>query len=160
MQKNYYYRFKGGMWWLLFNILLLALILKCAFFCPIVFVYPQMFVFVGLTAISFFLWMYKYLMKHQMAAVDEETITIDHCQPLKWSDISKAEERIIRCCGKKRIIVLLPKAGIDYKYNFLQRHNLDFTAFSIPLYGILSPEDEAELIKLVGKKVKLQRLKK
>jgi len=42
--------------------------------------------------------------------------------------------------------------------NFLQRHNGDFTPFSIPLYEIVSPEDAAELTEIIAEKVKLTRL--
>ena len=42
-----------------------------------------------------------------------------------------------------------PKEGIDYKYNFLQKHNCDFTPFSIPLYDIMDTKDRDELVALI-----------
>ena len=93
-----------------------------------------------------------------MAVVTDESITIDHNAPLKWRDIAAAEIREIYCCLQKRkILVLLPKEGIDYQYNWLQKHNAGFTAFSIPLYGILTPEDERELTEIVTDKIGLRK---
>ena len=76
-----------------------------------------------------------------------------------WKDIEIAEERMVTCCGKKRrVIVLIPKKGIDYKYNFLQKHNGDFTPFCLPLYGLLTPEDEEKVFRIVTHKVGLKAL--
>lgn len=80
---------------------------------------------------------------------------------VRWpgKTLKNAEEKIVRCGFRRlRIIVLHPKKGINYRYNFLQRHNGDFTPFSIPLYEIVSPEDAAELTEIIAEKVKLTRL--
>ena len=67
---------------------------------------------------------------------------------------------MVRCCGKlRKVIVLIPHDNIDYKYNFLQRHNGEFTPFSIPLYGILSKEDEEKMVNLIARKVGLKTIK-
>lgn len=74
--------------------------------------------------------------------------------PLPWADIRAAEEKTVKCGLRKyRVIVLEPKEGIDYRYNFLQKHNCRFSPFSIPLYGILSDEDIAEIKRLISEKV-------
>ena len=51
-------------------------------------------------------------------------------------------------------ILLKPKENIEYRYNWLQKHNCCFGPFAIPLYGILTPEDEEEIMKLVAGKIK------
>ena len=113
----------------------------------------------GTLAFSCAVWSWKYLHKQRLALITDESIAIDHCQPLAWNDIDYAEERVVRCCFRKlKIIVLIPKSGLDYQYNFLQRHNGDFTAFSIPLYEIITKTDAEEITALIAKKVKLTRL--
>ena len=159
MSKTYYYHFKKFNFWLVLNLLLLCKMLWCWHYYPFIRFYPQTPWFFVLIGVSFVLWGYKYLLKHPLAVVTDKDIKIDHCQPLAWKDIASAEERIIRCCGKKKILVLLPKKNLKYNYNFLQKHNSDFTPFSLPLYGILTPEDEEELTDLVAKKVKIKKLK-
>lgn len=54
-------------------------------------------------------------------------------------------------------MTLVPKDGISYRYNFLQKHNGDFTPFAIPLYGLLSPEDEKEIAEIVAEKAGKRR---
>ena len=91
--------------------------------------------------------------------ITPESIKIDHCNPLNWKDIRFAEERIVHCMGMRRkVIVLVPVDNLDYKYNFLQKHNGEFTPFSIPLYGILSKDDEDKIRNIVAKKVPLKIL--
>ena len=155
--KIFYYSFKRWNGWLYFNIAYFIVILHCLICCPRLLAWPQTQVFVGAFVFSVLAWCYKYVHKHKCAVVTDESIAIDHTQPLKWSDVEKAEIRYVWCCLKKRkILVLIPKQGIDYKYNFLQRHNQPFTPFSLPLYGILSPTDEQELTAIVMTKVGLK----
>ena len=116
---------------------------------------------VGTVLVSTILWGYKYLLRHRMALIDDKTITIDHCAPLKWKDIKYAEERIVRCCLLQyKIIALVPKDNIDYKYNFLQRHNGDFGAFSIPLYKVISREDADKITEIIADKTVFRRISK
>lgn len=155
MSKIYYYRFKRLNCWLIFNILLLAKVVYCVVKCPVVFAYLQSYVILACVFVSVALWCYKYLLKHPMAVVNDESIKIDHCEPLKWKDIASVEEKDVYCGFKHMpVLVLNPKKGLDYKYNFLQKHNSGFTAFSIPLYDIVAPEDRDELVKLIKRKVK------
>ena len=156
--KIYYYNFKTNYAWLIFNIIFTLLMVYGFLYCQME-IYTQSYVLLGVLVFSWGVWWYKYVHKQVMVVVNDESIKIDHTQPLKWKDVAKAEERIVQCCGRKKVIVLIAKEGIDYKYNFLQKHNADFTPFSIPLYGILTPEDEKELTELVAKKVKLTKLK-
>jgi len=158
MQKTFYYKFKKNYIWLILNVAALAGIIFCCIRHPSLTVWLETQTLVILLTVMLVLWIYKFVLRHPMAVIDDETIKIDHTNPLKWSDIASAEEKIVNCCGKKRIISLIPKDNINYKYNFLQKHNGDFTPFSIPLYGIISPEDEEEITKIVARKVGLKRL--
>ncbi|MBR1825699.1 MAG: hypothetical protein IJ770_03835 [Alphaproteobacteria bacterium] len=158
MNKTYYYNFKPLNAWLCFNILITLLIGSCFLCGARIWLYPQMYVLVGAVLFSWGVWYYKYVRPQVMAIITDESIKIDHNNPLKWSDIAYAEEREVYCCFKMRkIIALIPHDGIDYKYNWLQKHNAGFTAFSIPLYGLLSKQDEAELTALIDKKIGLRR---
>jgi len=160
MEKTYYYCFKKADWWLVFNILITFMILMCLKCGAWIWFLPQMQVLVLLSLFAWGLWCYKYIHPQKMAVVTDDFIQIDHCRPLYWKDVDYAEEREVYCCFKKlKIIALVPKKGIDYRYNWLQKHNSDFTAFSIPLYGILKAEDEEELKALVAAKTKLKACK-
>ena len=160
MNKIYYYNFKPLNAWLIFNLLITFSIGLC-FFCDAqIRLYPQMYVLFGVVLFSWSIWYYKYIHPQIMAVVTAESIKIDHNNPLKWSDIAYAEERKVFCCFKMRkIIVLVPHDNIDYQYNWLQKHNAGFTAFSIPLYGLLSAQDEQELTELVSRKIGLRKAK-
>ena len=96
-------------------------------------------------------------MKQVAVIITDDTIKIDHCAPLAWKDIKDAEIKDVRmCCGKMKVLSLNPKKGIKYRYNLLQKNNGDFGAFPIPLYGILTPEDEKEITQIVKKHVKIK----
>jgi hypothetical protein len=119
--------------------------------------YPQMWIIFGCVFFSWGVWYYKYIHPQTMAVITDESIKIDHTNPIKWKDIAYAEENDVYCCFKKhRVLALIPKENIDYRYNWLQKHN-PFPPFSIPLYGLLKKEDEEELVSLVLKKVKLKK---
>jgi len=45
------------------------------------------------------------------------------------------------------------KEKVKYSYNWLQKHNCTFGPFAIALYGIMTPEDEKEIVKIVKSKV-------
>lgn len=157
--KIFYYRFNRLNAWFVLNVALLVTMVYGLVCWPCLIFWVQTQVLLGVLIFSWFAWGYKYLAKHTAVVVDDESIVIDHCRPLFWQDVKNAEEKIVRCGFKKyRVIVLNPKDGIDYQYNFLQKHNCGFSAFSIPLYGILSPEDTAELIQIVSEKTNLVRL--
>lgn len=159
-KKIFYYNFKPFNAWLVFNILLTLAIILCFLSCNKVYLYFQMYVIAGVTLFSWIAWYYKYIHPQIMAIITEEYIKLDHTNPLKWSDIAYAEERDVYCCCKtRRIIVLVPHDGINYKYNWLQKHNAWFTPFSIPLYGLLSKEDETEISTIIDKKIGIRRLK-
>lgn len=159
MNKTFYYHFNPINAWLVLNITLFICLVWCLTCCPCLFYWPQVQVLIGTFVFSLIAWCIKYLGKHKMATLTDESITIDHCAPLYWKDVEKAEERIVRCCLlKRKIIVLLPKADIDYKYNFLQKHNGDFTPFSIPLYDIVTPQDMEEISRIITSKVPFTKL--
>jgi hypothetical protein len=152
--KSFYYKFNPINAWMFFNIILIAIFFGALFWCPYLAYWPQIQVLIGVLGFSVAVWAYKYAFKHRMALIDDKTIKIDHCEPIAWADIEYAEEKIVRCCFKNRkVIILKPKKGISYKYNFLQKHNAGFTPFSVPLYGILSVEDEKEIVKIIKEKL-------
>ena len=158
-QKIYYYNFKPLNAWLVFNILITLLIGLCFFCGARIWFYPQMFVLVGVVIFSWIMWWYKYIHPQIMAVVTDESIKIDHNNPLKWEDIAYAEEQDVYCCFKMRkVLALVPHDDINYQYNWMQKHN-PFPAFSIPLYGLLSPQDEAELTALIDKKIGIKHNK-
>lgn len=159
MNEIIYYHFKKNYTWLILNILALAALCSCLF-CSLSYAFWWEFqILFCLLIFSLLLWIYKYALKQTMAIITDDTIKIDHTNPIAWNDIEIAEERIVNCCGKKRrVIVLIPKKDIDYKYNFLQKHNGEFTPFCLPLYGILTPEDEEKIFRLVAHKVGLKAL--
>lgn len=155
MEKKIYYNFKPLNLWLLFNIVITLLVVSCAFCGRGIWAYPQTWVILGTVVFSWAVWYYKYIHPQTMAVVTDESIKIDHSNPLKWQDIDHAEERDVNCCfTPHRVLALIPKKNIDYKYNWLQKHN-PFPEFSIPLYGLLTAEDEKEIVKIVAAKVKI-----
>lgn len=158
-EKVFYYHFDKINAWFIFNMALLITLTYASVKCYCLLFWWQTQVLWSVLAYSWLTWGYKYLMKHQLAVINDKTITIDHCRPLAWKDIDRAEERIVRCGFRKlKVIVLLPREGLKYQYNFLQKHNGAFTPFSIPLYEIVSPEDADELAALIADKVKLVKL--
>lgn len=159
--KIFYYSFNRVNFWLMFNIAFFITLAYVAITCPCLFYWTQTQVLMGVFLFSCLAWSWKYIKKHKMAVITDESIAIDHCQPLKWDDVKEAKEKMVRCgFFSKKVLVLETKKNIKYCYNFLQKHNCGFTPFSIPLYGILSPKDEAEIIKIVAQKVTIKKLPK
>ena len=157
-QKIFYYHFHWLDGWFVFNTVLTILIGCKMFVCPCVFLFVQTYIILALVLLSDLLWIYKHCARLQAVLINDEGIKIDHNNLLKWSDIAYAEETDILCGFKKRrIISLVAKENIDYQYNFLQKHNC-FPPFSVPLYGILTPDDETQLREIIAKKVKFKAL--
>ena len=153
--KTFYYHFDWLNAWFVLNAVLLIMLIYIGICCPRLYFWPQTQVLIGVLVFSLAMWYFKCIHKHAVAVVTDESIKIDHTKPLYWRDVAYAEEREVWCCLKKRkILVLVPKENIDYKYNFLQKHNGDFTPFSIPLYGVLTPADEKELSEIIYAHVK------
>ncbi len=157
--QEFYYNFKPINAWLFFNILFTIGLLHCVFCWPSLVLWRQTQILIATFLFSWGVWGYKYLKKHRVALITEESISIDHCEKLYWKDVKHAEERVVRCFfHKMKVIVLIPRKNIEYKYNFLQKHNGDFTPFSLPLYDAVSQKDAEKMIKLVEEHVKLKRL--
>lgn len=157
MEKTFYYNFKPFNGFLLFNIIYTLLVCSC-FMCgwQILF-WPQMWALSAAALFSWCVWFYIYVHQQTVAVVTEESIKIDHTNPLKWQDIDYAEIVDVSCCFKKyRVLSLVPKKNISYKYLWWQKYN-SFPLFSIPLYGLLSKADEAELTEIVAKKVGIKK---
>ena len=107
--------------------------------------------------ITLAVWICKHFLKNPAVIITDNNIKIDFSHPIAWTDIENAEIKEVRLCGKnKKILSLNPKQHINYKYSYLQKNNCSFGPFPIPLYGILSQEDEEEIIKIVKEKVKFQ----
>lgn len=157
MNKTFYYNFKPLNAFLLFNIVITALVGSC-FMCGWQILYwPQMWVLIGTVLFSWGVWYYKYIHPQVMAVVTDQSIKIDHTHPLKWQDISYAEIKDVPCCFKKyRVLSLVPKENVDYKYLWLQKHN-SFPPFSIPLYGLMTKDDEDKISEIVAKKVTVKQ---
>lgn len=162
MKEVIYYRFKKGFWawtWLIFDIAALAVLFKCLMCYSAQLYIWQFTVVLVVIATHLGVWLYKYAADNEMAVITDNDITIDHNNPIAWKDIAYSEEKTIKCCGKNRkVLSLVPHDGIDYKYNWMQNHN-PFPAFSIPLYGIISKEDEEKIIKLIDKKIGIKSAK-
>ena len=154
--KIFYYHFNWLNGWFVLNAVLIIMFAYCAIACPCVLMFSQTPILLGVLFFSIGFWVYKYICRHQAVLITDSGIKIDHTQMLRWKDVAAAEKCDILCCFKKRrIISLVPKDGIDYHYNYLQKHNC-FPPFSVPLYCILTPEDEAELEKMIASKVKIK----
>lgn len=152
--KTFYYHFDPVNGWLILNAVLLIVMIYASIMCPCLAYWWQMQVLWAVVIFSILAWGWKYLLKHRLAVISDEEITIDSCRPLAWKDIEKAEEKTVRCGLRKcRIISLTPKKDIKYKYNFLQKHNCGFGAFSIPLYNIVNFKDAEEIKKIIAQKV-------
>ena len=104
-----------------------------------------------------FIWGYKNLLKQTAIVITDKSIKIDHSKPLPWKDIKEGEIKIVNLCGKKmKVLALIPKKGIKYAYSWLQIHNANFGPFPIPLYGLLLPKDEKEIVQIVKKYIKIK----
>ena len=152
MNKTYYYHFNkfDTTFWAMMIVFITAMGCSwCYRYCCCYCLYIW-----GIFGLMALLWCYKHI-KHKAVVITDESIKIDHCNPLAWKDITSAEVKTVRM-GRKdyKILSLEPKENIEYRYNWLQKHNCQFGAFAIPLYGILTPEDEAEIEKIVKGKVK------
>jgi len=144
--KTYYYHFQK--WDTCFIAAMLALILAISFGGGILWT---------LFIIAAGLWVYKNLWRQKAVVITDNDIKIDHTNPLPWKDIQNAEiQTVLLCGGEMKILSLIPKKNIQYRYNYLQRHNGAFGAFPVPLYGILTPDDEREIIQIVKKHVKIK----
>lgn len=144
--KTYYYHFKK--WDTCFIAAGLALILAISLGGGILWT---------LFIIASGLWVYKNLWRQKAVVITDHDIKIDHTNPLLWQDIQNAKIQTVRLCGREmKILSLIPKQNIQYRYNYLQRYNGAFGAFPVPLYGILTPADEQEIIQIVKKYVNVQ----
>ena len=151
-KKVFYYHFSKLNLWTLLNMILTAGVpLYIILGCVRRFGYGIVFAILGLWV----LWVLYYVVKHPAVVVDAKGIKIDHCAMLPWDAIAEVREENVRCGFKKRrVLVLMPKEGVDYRYNFLQKHN-PFPPFSIPLYGILTANDEKEIVEIVNSRIKM-----
>lgn len=132
-EKIFYYRFNKLNAWLILNLALTITLVYWGVRCPCLLFWVQTQVLLGVCLLSWLAWGWKYVLKHKAVVVDDEGIKIDYCQKLPWKDIARTEEKDVRCCFRNcRVLTLVPKDGISYRYNFLQKHNGDFTPFAIP----------------------------
>ena len=148
----FYYHFNRLNLWLLLNAFITYLLISCAIKYPYCCYWLEYYILVALMLISWGGWIYKHLIKQTLAVITDEYIKIDHCQPLYWQYVTSAEEKIVKCCFRKfKVIIFNTTKDMPYKYNFLQKHNGDFTPFSLPLYPVVT-KDEAQGFKELLKK--------
>ena len=145
-QQIFYYRFpknEASTWAVIIAFILLAL---TCFTSPLMWT-----LLVG----TLLVWGYKHVLPLPAVVITEKTIKIDHSAPLAWKDIKAAKVQKVRMGGKDyKILSLQPKPNLKYQYNWLQKHNHIFGPFPIPLYGVLTAQDEKEITRLVKAKVK------
>lgn len=155
MEKQiFYYKFNKVNAWLILNLALTITLSYWSIKCVCLLYWIQTQILIGLCVFSWLGWIWKYILKHQAIMVDEEGIKLDLSDKLKWTDIKSIEEKEVSCCLKKyKVLILHPKENIDYHYNFLQKHNGEFTPFAVPLYGILSEDDEKTVVEIIKQKV-------
>ena len=122
MKKSFYYQFKKV------DSILFVLLLELIFVCFLGLACPALWVVFILTAC---VWGYKNFVKHAGVVITDQCIKVDYSNPIEWKDLQYAEIRTVRLCGKdKKILSLIPKEGIQYKYSFLQKNNADFGPFN------------------------------
>ncbi len=149
MQKTFYYKFQKIDSIFVLLLLEIVFILFMGLSCPLLW---------GVLIFTALAWGYKNIVKHPAVVITDKDIKIDYSNPLAWKDIASAEIKTVRLCGKdKKILSLNPKKDIQYHYSYLQKNNANFGPFPIPLYGVLSPADEKEIIHLVGDKIKIKK---
>ena len=157
--QNFYYHFKPLNLWLLLNIIVTLLLCWCIATYRSWHYMPQFYLLIIMLILSWGAWIFKHFFKQKLATVTEEYIQIDHCQPLLWENVIDAREKIVKCCYKEfKVIILNTKPDMEYKYNFLQKHNRDFTPFSLPLYPVVRPEDIEALKEIISRKVEYTSL--
>ncbi len=155
MEKQiFYYNFNKINAWLILNLALSITLIYWGIKCVCLLYWIQTQILIGLCVISWLGWIWKYILKHQAVEVDDEGIKLDLSDKLKWKDIKSIEEKEVRCCLKTyKVMILRPKENVEYHYNFLQKHNGEFTPFAVPLYGILSKEDERTIVEIIKHKI-------
>jgi len=160
-QKIFYYSFNKTNLLFAMTLLLTVMALSILRWCPYIYLLWQMQVFALLVVFFWGVWFLLYVVKHKMLIINDDSIKIDHCNPLKWKDIDHAEiQRVRYCICEKSVIALIPKKKIKYQYNFLQKQLMKrgngFPAFSIPLYEIVSPADAIEIYNIIAEKIKFK----
>lgn len=75
-QQIFYYKFGYLNLWTILNVVLLIVLLHCLIVYPCLIYWWQTQVLAGLFAVSFAAWCYKHLLKHRMALVTDESITL------------------------------------------------------------------------------------
>ena len=155
MEKQiFYYNFNKINAWLILNLALSITLIYWGIKCVCLLYWIQTQILIGLCVISWLGWIWKYILKHQAVEVDDEGIKLDLSDKLKWKDIKSIEEKEVRCCLKTyKVMILRPKENVEYHYNFLQKHNGEFTPFAVPLYGILSKEGEKTIVEIIKHKI-------
>lgn len=148
MKKTFYYQFNK------IDGCVIVLLLELAFILCLGISHPWLWGAVLFTIVA---WGYKNVIKHPAVVITDKDVKVDYSKPIEWKDIQLAKIRTVRLCGKdKKVLSLIPKDGIEYKYSYLQKNNCDFGPFPIPLYGVLSPADEQEIIQLVKEHVTIE----
>ena len=142
----YYSSLKLGVWFAV-NAAALITVVFAFLSCWCLYYWWEAWMVLALVGISFVASAWVYFFPQPLAVITRQSIKIDRSVPLLWKDVAFAEEKDVRCClRRKHIIVFHLRGGVDYPLNFMQKlcRNSCFTAFSIPLYA-MSAEDGAEI---------------
>ena len=161
----FHYEYKQLLIWAMFNVALTcSLFFICKFIAQnnIITTASQFYLLVCvmiLTLLSLAGSLFVVISPLNLAIVTDETIKIDHNQPLRWEDIEIAREFRVNNIFKRSVIALHLKQGVEYKLTFMQKicKNHKFTAFSIPLYAMNSSEAE-KIRKHIIKHCKYEKL--
>ncbi len=145
----YYSRRKLGIY-LLFNLGLLALAIL--FTWSIFPDYKPVYYFALTTcSLSILSSLFVFLVRLPLAVITDESIKIDHNQPLKWSQIKSVETISLKYFGFERSILrITPQRISHYRMSLMQRIscNSQFGSFSIPLYA-MSDDKATQIEKLI-----------
>ena len=150
----YYSRRKLGIY-LLLNLVLLAL---AGLFTWIIFPdYSLVYGYALITCvISLLASLIVFIFPMKLAVLNDESIKIDHNEPLLWSQIKTIEKEGVVCFGVDRsIIKLIPTKLSNYHKSLMQRitDSSRFGMFSIPLYA-MDKKSAQEITKLIEEHVK------
>ncbi len=160
VRKFYYSRKKLGLY-LLFNIFLLAL--AVAFTLTVFPEYPAVYIFaIGSCMLSVVCALFVFLVPLPLAVITPQSIKIDRCRPLDWTDIISVRKiRLGKGPFCKQILRFKTGKLDGYRMNLMQRISAasKFGAFSIPLYA-MNKNDSQEIEKLIKERLRpVQKLK-
>lgn len=135
--STFYYDRKKLGWLLLFNLvgLVLLVVFGTYLFHPLM---AFGFLVLLLWFIATLASAHVYFFPQKLAVINDREIKIDRNVPLKWDDISTAEEIAVGCFGRRKIIVFKTVKNFKCPLTIMQHicRTSRYTPFSIPLYAM------------------------